>query len=149
MCLVVRKASKFRRTGWLTYDSVFCRSHIGTEKPWNYLDASLHQVYIASKRDTVVAPCKYCHEMDHVAADCTVELVFPKSTTSAADASATISERGGTKGKWPAPYSRQWPICTSWNGGSCKFPGKCIYAQSHLAFNRREHTGLKPAGDPN
>ena len=65
MRLVTREASKFGGTGWLTYDLVFRRNHEGPGQRWNYLDASLHQVYIASQRDKVAIPCKHCHEIDH------------------------------------------------------------------------------------
>ena len=75
MRLVVREASKFGGTGWLTYDSVFRHNHEGLGTPWNYLDASLHQEYIAGQREKVVVPCKHCHEIDHVAADCAVASV--------------------------------------------------------------------------
>ena len=48
MRLVIREASKFGGTGWLMYDSVFRRNNEGIESRWIYLDASLHEVYIAS-----------------------------------------------------------------------------------------------------
>ena len=49
--LVVREASKFGGNGWLTYDAVFRRNHEGPSEPWNTLDASLHQVYIANQQE--------------------------------------------------------------------------------------------------
>ena len=128
MRLVVREASKFGGTGWLTYDSVFRRNHEGLGTPWNYLDASLHQVYIAGQREKVVVPCKHCHEIDHVAADCAVASVLPKSTAPASEYTPPTAERAGSKGKRPTPYPRQRLICTSWNAGNCRFPGKCTYA---------------------
>ena len=47
--LIVREAGKFWGNGWLTYDSVFRRNQEGLSAPWNVLDASLHQVYIANQ----------------------------------------------------------------------------------------------------
>ena len=47
--LIVREAGKFGGNGWLTYDSVFLRNQEGLSTPWNMLDVSLHQVYIAKK----------------------------------------------------------------------------------------------------
>ena len=139
MRLVVREASKFGGTGWLTYDSVFRHNHEGLGTPWNYLDASLHQVYIAGQREKVVVPCKYCHEIDHVAADCAVASVLGRACWIQGEAA----------------YSLRL-ICTSWNAGSCRFPGKCMYAHicsacygSHPASSCRELSGQNPPGDPN
>ena len=60
MCLVMREASKFGGTVWLTYDVLFRRNHEGGSTPWNYIDASLHQVYIASQGNKATIPCKQC-----------------------------------------------------------------------------------------
>ena len=115
MRLVVREAGKFSGTGWLTYDSIFRRNNEGQEQRWNYLDASLHQVYIAGWRDKVAAPCRHCHEIDHTEVDCAMAAIRPKTMAPISDPStATGLERGGSKGKRPVPYSRQRPICTSW-----------------------------------
>ena len=48
--LIVREASKFGGNGWLTYDAVFRRNQVGLSTPWNYIDASLHQVFIANQQ---------------------------------------------------------------------------------------------------
>jgi hypothetical protein len=45
--LIVREAGKFGGNGWLIHDSAFRRNREGLSTPWNVLDASLHQVYIA------------------------------------------------------------------------------------------------------
>lgn len=135
MRLLVREASKFAGNGWLTYDAVFRRNQVGLSNPWNYIDASLHQVYVANQQGRVSTPCKHCLEVDHTSADCAVAAVLPRPREDAADSPspARMVERPPTKGKRPAPYGRQRPICTSWNGGNCKFPGKCTYA--HVCSN--------------
>lgn len=130
MRLIIREASKFGGTGWLTYDAVFRRNQEGTPAPWSYLDASLHQVYIASQREKTVVPCKHCHEIDHLPSECAIVSLLPKS---AAPPLEPTPERPTSKGKRPAPYSRQRPICASWNTGNCKFPGRCSYAHVCLA----------------
>ena len=126
--LVVREASKFGGTGWLTYDAVFRRNHEDPGESWNYLDAALHQVYIASQRDKVVAPCKHCHECDHQASECTVASLLPKPAVPSTEPSSQVADRSSTKGKRPAPYAKQRPVCLSWNAGGCRFPGRCSYA---------------------
>ena len=130
MRLIIREASKFGGSGWLTYDTVFRRNQEGLSSPWNFLDGSLHQVYIANQRDKIAVPCKHCHEIDHPASECAVASLLPKTFSSRVDSylPTTTPERTISKGKRPAPYTRQRPICASWNGGSCKFPGKCSYA---------------------
>ena len=135
MRLIVREASKFGGNGWLTYDAVFRRNQEGLSTPWNYIDASLHQVFIANQQGKVVVPCKHCYEVDHLSAVCAVAAVLPKLRESTADTQSTSAaqERISSKGKRPAPYTRQRPICSSWNSGYCKFPGKCSYA--HVCTN--------------
>ena len=66
MRLIVREASKFGGNGWLTYDAVFRRNQEGLSTPWNYIDASLHQVFITNQQGKVVVPCKHCYEVDHL-----------------------------------------------------------------------------------
>ena len=132
MRLIIREASKFGGSGWLMYNSVFRRNQEGLPSPWNHID---HQVYIANQQDKVAVPCKHCHEIDHPASDCAVASVLPKTISSLSEPSlrSPSPEWPGLEGKCPAPYSRQRPICTLWNGGNCKFPGKC--ANAHVCAN--------------
>ena len=156
MRLIVWEASKFGGTGWLTYDAVFRRNQEGSSSPWNYLDASLHQVYIASQRDRMVFPCNHCQGFDHTAADCAVAAILPKTLNTPFDTSPTTPDRMPGKGKCPSPYSCQRPVCASWNAGHCHYPGKCSCAHvcancygSHpsLACKERAYsaTPMKPA----
>ena len=126
MRLIAREASKFGGTGWLTYDAVFRRNREGSSAPWNVIDASLHQVYVANQQERVAVPCKHCQEVDHSDAECAVAAILPKPLPP--PASSLFPQRADRstmgKGKRPAPYSRQRPVCTSWNAGTCRFPGK-------------------------
>lgn len=127
--LVIREASKFGGMGWLTYDPVFRRNQEGLSTPWNFLDASLYQVYIANQRSRIAIPCEHCHEVDHPASKCAVASLLPKNQGGPSDRSPSPThDRSSTRGKRPPPYPWQCPISTSWNAGSCKFPGKCTYA---------------------
>ena len=56
--LIVREAGKFGGNGWLTYDSVFRRNHEGLSTPWNFIDTSLHQVYIENQQGKMAVPCR-------------------------------------------------------------------------------------------
>ena len=90
---------------------------------------SLHQVYIANQGVKVATPCKHCHEVDHVAADCAITAVLPQVTNTTSSVANTVPptstpERGSSKGKRSLPYTRQRPICTSWNGGKLQVPGQ-------------------------
>ena len=129
MRLIIREASKYGGTGWLTYDTVFRRNQEGVSTPWNYLDASLHQVYIANQLQKTTMPCNHCHEIDHLPSECAMASMRPKSLSSPPEPTPTYGkDQAGFKGKRPSPYTRQRPVCSSWNGGNCKFPGKCTYA---------------------
>ena len=110
MRLIIREASKFGGTGWLTYDTVFRRNHEGDSTPWDYLDASLHQVYIASQGNKVAVPCKHCHESDHHSSECAMasmlsrgQILYPEPPSPGPD--QTIVPRW----RRPAPYPRQVP----------------------------------------
>lgn len=135
MRLIVREVSKFGGSGWLTYDAVFRRNQVGLSAPWNYIDASLHQVYITNQLGRVTTPCKHCNKVDHSSAECAVMAVLPKPRSSPTDSPSSVvgSERTPAKGKRPTPYTRQQPICSSWNNENGKFPGKCSYA--HVCLN--------------
>ena len=78
MRLLIREAGKFGGNGWLTYDAVFRRNNAGLSAPWNYIDASLHQFYIAIQQGKVAAPCTHCYEIDHMSTDYAVAAVLPK-----------------------------------------------------------------------
>lgn len=149
MRLIAREASKFGGTGWLTYDAVFRRNREGSSAPWNVIDASLHQVYVANQQEKVAVPCKHCQEVDHSDAECAVAAILPKPLSPPAGSLPSQRADRSTmgKGKRPAPYSRQRPVCTSWNAGNCRFPGKCAYAHvcancygSHPAVACRDRT---------
>ena len=134
MRLIVREASKFGGMGWLTYDAVFRRNQEGSSAPWNYLDASLHQVYIANQRERVTAPCQHCQEIDHSTAECAVASILAKPVNRGTDHRGSAGpERPSRKGKRPSPYTRQRPVCGSWNAGNCSFPGTCVFA--HVCSN--------------
>ena len=136
MRLVVREANKFGGAGWLTYDAVFRRNHQGTSTPWNYIDASLHQVYVANQRDKIVTPCQHCQEVDHTTAQCAVGAILPKPITPPMELTPLMGmgpDRPAKKGKRPSPYGRQRPVCHSWNKGACAFPGNCTFA--HVCSN--------------
>ena len=135
MRLIAREASKFGGTGWLTYDAVFRRNREGSSAPWNVIDALLHQVYVANQQEKVAVPCKHCQEVDHSDAECAVAAILPKPLSPPAGSLPSQRADRSTmgKGKRPAPYSRQRPVCTSWNAGNCRFPGKCAYA--HVCAN--------------
>ena len=157
MRLIIREASKFGGNGWLTYDTVFRRNQVGRTTPWNYIDASLHQVYIATQPGKVLAPCKHCLEVDHLSTDCAVAAMIPGPRENSANPPSTpaSAERSTAKGKRPAPYTRQRPICSSWNNGNCKFPGKCSYAHvcmicygPHPASVCKEHHFTGPSRTP-
>ena len=104
MRLIVREAGKFGGNEWLTYDSVFRRNHEGLSTPWNFIDASLHQVYIANQQGKVAVPSRHCQDVDHLSADCAVAAVLPKTRDSAAESQPnSTQECSSTKGKCPAP----------------------------------------------
>ena len=57
---------------------MFRRNQEGSTTPWNAIDASLHQVYIAGQKEKVIVPCAHCHETDNSSLECAVLTVLPR-----------------------------------------------------------------------
>ena len=53
--------------------------------------------------------------------------LLPKLAIPPSELSTQVTDRSSAKGKRPALYTRQWPVCLSWNMGGCRFPRRCSY----------------------
>lgn len=143
MRIIIREASKFGGSGWLSNDAVFRKNQEGSTNQWNVLDASLRQVYIANLKEQAVAPYAHCYKADHTTSECVVTVVLPN--VQPPPPVPLARKEGGNfssiQGKEPVPYRHPpRPICHSWNTGGCNFRGTCAYA--HVCTN---YYGAHPA----
>ena len=120
-------------------------------------------IYIASQGNKAAIPCKHCHESDHPSAECAIASMLHKGRVSPPELPSSPGPDRAvfTRGRRPAPYLGQRPICSSWNNGTCKYPGRCFYAHvcmscydNHPASACRERTipampQKHPLGPPN
>lgn len=145
--LLVREGHEHGGTGWLKYDSIFCKNNSGPSARWDHLDPSLLTI-VTNQGYPPRPPCHYCQELDHAAQDCALA-PFEQHKAVLIPRNAPLSR----KGKQPAPYdptspnprygplqdyptdsggthypANQRPICISWNNGQCVVPNGCSYA---------------------
>ena len=115
--LILGEAMCHGGSGWLEYDRAARQQRaINPTRPWNVLDPGLHSALVLSRSaGALVKRCSLCHGADHSSSQCAL-----------ASLDHTPSQ------PWTAPR-RQSLICSSWNKGSCSFPGTCSYR--HVCFN--------------
>ena len=116
------------------YYTIFIRKQEGLSTLWNYLRASLHQVYIVNQwgknyalqqlsgdRPPSVGMCHGIHSAKNV-------VVTSRTNPS------YVKYQVRLKGNHPSPYTRQQPVCYFWNGSNCIFPEKCSYAHVCILY---------------
>ena len=143
--LLVREAMRHGGQGWLEYDRLFWQqAAINPDLPWNSINSSLQATTILSQRTPGQGLfCTSCQECDHTAAQCALGQLQQTSTRGSYNQSGTS---GAARG----------PICSSWNEGSCAYPGTCpfrhvcskCYRTSHTAKNCRYQSRSRPAPAP-
>ena len=120
--LLLREAMRHGGIGWMDYDRLFRQqAAIDPSLSWNMIHPGLQATTILNQRSGAVGSfCNICREPDHVAAQCALaqlqEQVTPRVVT-------------GPSGS----RSSQRRICSSWNEGSCIYPGTCSYR--HVCSN--------------
>ena len=131
--LVVREAQRHSGPGWLEYDRLF-RQHaaLSPSTVWHELNPSLHASTVLSYRAGPGKVCTLCHEPDHTAGGCAMQLLQPHpSPTIVQQPSAsevqflTSPGAGGLAGgtaRRPVSQETRDRICISWNRGRCTFP---------------------------
>ena len=131
--LVVREAQRHSGPGWLEYDRLF-RQHaaLSPSTVWHELNPSLHASTVLSYRAGPGKVCTLCHEPDHTAGGCAMQLLQPHPSPiivqqpSTSEVQFLTSPRaGGLAGgtaRRPVSQETRDRICISWNRGRCTFP---------------------------
>ena len=107
--LIIREAQRHGGSGWLEYDRTF-RQQAALEPltRWNTLNPSLLAATVLTQRPQGGQFCTLCRGVDHTRSQCALLCLQPPSVRRL---TPTSSPR----------------ICTSWNRGTCTFPGECSY----------------------
>lgn len=76
--LVIREAQRHSGLGWLEHDRLF-RQHaaLSPSTVWHELNPSLHASTVLSYQAGPSRVCSICHEPDHVAAACAMQVLQP------------------------------------------------------------------------
>ena len=123
-CLIVREALRHGRQGLQKYDRSFCaQAAIDPSIRWNGLLPDLQAATILGQWVAGCSCCPLCQGVDHPPSQCALSLlqqpVMPPQPTVFMVLSFNNMRQAG--------QSRPWPICTSWNGGRCTYPGNCMF----------------------
>lgn len=107
----------------MDYDRLFRQqAAIDPSLPWNMIHPALQATTILSQRSGAVGTfCNLCREPDHMAAQCALAQLQEQITTTRATSGSSSSR------------TSQRRICSSWNEGSCIYPGSCSYR--HVCSN--------------
>ena len=119
--LLIREAMRHGGRGWMEYDRLFRQqAAIDPGLAWNTIHPGLQATTVLSQPPQGAGTfCSLCRECDHIAANCALAQ-FQHPTTRATNAPNTSG-------------SAQRRICSSWNDGSCTYPGSCSY--QHICSN--------------
>ena len=120
--LLLREAMRHGGQGWMDYDRLFRQqAAIDPSLAWNMIHPGLQATTILSQRQTGTGTfCTLCQECDHVASHCALGQL-QQSTIQMSPAGIMT------------PRTAQRRICSSWNDGSCIYPGSCSYR--HICSN--------------
>ena len=157
--LVIREAQRHGGPGWLEYDRIF-RQHaaLSPSMIWHELNPSLHAATVLSYRAGPGRVCSLCHEPDHSAETCAMQVLQPQSGLQLATQQLPAERPRTAPGQTPtslAGHSRRpvrpetlEKICISWNKGHCSF-ANCrfhhICATCKGRGHREKHCQQTPA----
>lgn len=111
--LIIREALRHGGAGWLDYDRAFRQqAAVDSSLRWNTLLPGLQaSTMLGYGTGQGALFCTLCREVDHTRAQCALLCLHPRTPTNLAATTRRKSDN----------------ICTSWNRGSCIFPGNCQY----------------------
>ena len=147
--LVVREAQRHSGPGWLEYDRIF-RQHaaLSASTVWHEINPSLHASTILSYRAGPSRVCSICHEPDHTADACAMQVLQPAAPASVPQQPAPHHQqaipRPGSAQSSAGPMQRPVRpetlerICVSWNRGRCTFPA-CNFRHICATCKKRGH----------
>ena len=144
--LVVREAQRHSGQGWLDYDKIF-RQHAALDPGvlWQEINSSLHASTILSYRVGPSQVYSICHEPDHMAEQCAMQVLQPQRWSPPSQQlmpPRLHQSRLGPPTAGPV-RTRVRPetlerICVSWNKGRCTFPA-CNLRHICATCKRRGH----------
>ena len=148
--LVIREAQRHSGPGWLEYDRIF-RQHaaLSPSTVWHEVNPSLHASTVLSYRTGLGQVCKICHEPDHTAEICAMQVLQPTPPATSVAPQPVLprpqpTSRLGVSPSAAGPMRRPVRpetlerICVSWNKGRCSFPS-CNFRHICATCKKRGH----------
>ena len=122
--LIVGEALRYGGQGWQEYDRTFrAPAAIDHFIHWNTLLPDLQAATILGKRTVGGSCCSLCRAVDHSPSQCALgplqQPSMPPQPANSRFFKTNFTRR--------ASQLRPRPICTSWNGGCCTYPGNCAF----------------------
>lgn len=123
--IITREALRHGGSGWQDYDRNFRRQvEIDPNLRWNTLLPDLQATTILGQRTGGGSFCSLCRGVDHTPPQCALQwLQSPPAPVPPQSTPVTA----GRRQRLQRPTGQNGPICTSWNMGSCTYPGSCTF----------------------
>lgn len=133
--LIIREALRHGGQGWQEYDRSFrAQAAIDTTLRWNGLLPDLQATTMLGQRAGGGSSCSLCRGVDHSTSQCALgPLQQPVVSHQAGTSGNTSTTNGGGRRDHP----RFRPVCTSWNGGHCSYPGRCTFRHVCITCGQR------------
>ena len=132
--LIVGEALRHGGQGWQEYDRTFrAQAVIDHSIRWNTLLPDLQAATILGQRTMGGSCCSLCRGVDHSPSQCALgplqQPSMPPQPANSRFLKTNFTRR--------ASQLRPRPICTSWNGGCCTYPGNCAFRHVCITCGQR------------
>ena len=133
-CLIIREALRHGRQGWQEYDRSFrVQAAIDSSLRWNGLLPDLQAATMLGQRAVGGSFCSLCRGIDHPSSQCALSPLQQPVLSQ-----QSVNSGGSTAiGNRRPDHSRPRPICMSWNGGHCAYPGNCTFRHVCVTCGQR------------
>ena len=141
--LIIREALRHGGMGWLDYDRYFrSQAAIDRSRRWNILLPDLQASTVLGQRTGGGVFCNLCRGVDHTVASCALSCMQQPSIPPPAPTATSVQIGTGRRSvlsasSWTRSTRSVTPICSSWNMGTCSYPGRCSYRHICATCQRR------------
>ena len=149
--LIIHEALRHGGQGWIEYDRTFRRlCEVDATLPWNSLLPDLQASTILSQRQPAGLFCVLCRGVDHSRQQCSLSSIRPPPINP-----GPFPVRDQRRPQTQRRTGQFTPICSSWNTGSCAYPGSCTFRHvcarcfgDHMAMDCADDTGSPSSQAP-
>ena len=134
-CLIIREALRHGGQGWQEYDRSFrAQAAIDSTLHWNGLLPDLQATIMLGQQAGGGSFCSLCQGVDHPTSQCALGPLQKPVVSHQAVISGNMSTANGSGRR---DHPQFWPVCSSWNGGHCAYPGRCTFCHVCIICGQR------------